>query len=107
MVPALEGLAIHFGLLAFSNLVTHEPFALISADTVGRNLRLSAWTIDGDKYFTNQFGHALQGSFHFNAARSSGLGFWWSAFNALFQSTMWELFFEAEPPSVNDGITTP
>jgi hypothetical protein len=106
-VPVLENAFISFGLLAFSNLVTRESFALVSAKTVVQNLRLSSWTIDTDRYITNQFGHAYHGSFNFNAARSSGLSFWWASLYTLMTSLTWELFFESEPPSVNDQLTTP
>jgi opacity protein-like surface antigen len=105
-VPALEGLTMHFMLLAFSNVVTRMPFAEISGATIAHNLQLGAWTFDVDYYLTNQFGHPYQGALTFNAARSSGLSFWWSAIYATLGSLAWELFFEAEPPSMNDQITT-
>ncbi len=107
VVPALEGSALSLGLLAFSNLVTRMPFAELTSATVVANLRPSAWTFDVDYYLTNQFGHPYQGSWYFSAARSSGLSFWWAALYTLLHSLAWELFFETEPPSVNDQITTP
>ncbi len=107
VVPAFEGAALSLGLNAFSNLVTRMPFAKAGPEAWKRNLRLDAWTVDVDYYLTNQFGHAYQGSWVFNAARSSGLNFWWSGLYTLVNSLAWELFFEAEPPSVNDQITTP
>ena len=107
LVPALESATINLGLLAFSNLVTRMDFALVTPETLARNLRLSSWTVDVDYYVTNQFGHAYQGSLYFNAARSAGMNFWWAAFYTTLSSLSWELFFESEPPSVNDQITTP
>jgi len=107
VVPALEGSALSLGLLAFSNLVTQMPFAAITPESIARNLHPSSWTVDVDYYLTNQFGHPYQGSWYFNAARSSGLSFWWAALYTLLHSLAWEVFFEAEPPSVNDQITTP
>lgn len=107
LVPALEAGTINLGLLAFSNVVTHMKFALVTPQSLARNLQPRSWTFDVDYYITNQFGHAYQGGLYFNAARSSGLPFWWSAFYATLASLTWELFFEAEQPSVNDQITTP
>lgn len=107
LVPALENAAVNLGLLSFNNLVTRMPFALISSESVARNLRPRSWTVDTDYFITNQFGHAYHGNFNFNAARSSGLNFWWSGAYALLSSLTWELFLEVEAPSVNDQITTP
>ncbi len=107
VIPALESSALSLSLLSFSNLVTRMPFAEITRQTIGRNLRPSAWTVDVDYYLTNQFGHPYQGSWYFAAARSSGLSFWWAALYTTVNSLVWELFFESEPPSVNDQITTP
>jgi hypothetical protein len=107
LVPALEGATFSLGLLAFSNLVTRMDFALVTPETLLRNLGPRSWTFDVDYYLTNQFGHAYQGSLYFNAARSCGLSFWWAALYTTLHSLSWELFFEAEPPSVNDQLTTP
>lgn len=107
VVPALEGATVSLGLLAFSNLVTRQPFALVTGESLVRNLSLRSWTFDVDYYLTNQFGHAYQGGLYFNAARSSGLSFWWATLYATLGSLAWELFFEAERPSINDQITTP
>ena len=107
LVAALEGATVNLSLLAFSNLVTRMDFALVTPKTLVRNLNPKSWTFDVDYYLTNQFGHAYQGSAYFNAARSSGLTFWWSALYATLGSLTWELFFESEQPSVNDQITTP
>ncbi len=107
LVPALENVAINLTLLSFNNLVTRMPFALISAESVAHNLQPSSWRVDTDYFITNQFGHAYHGNFNFNAARSSGLDFWWSGLYALITSLTWEVFLEVEPPSVNDQITTP
>lgn len=106
-IPALESTALSLVLLAFSNLVTREPFAVISRESVERNLDPRRWTFDVDYYVTNQFGHPYQGGWYFQAARSVGLDFWWSGLSATLFSLAWELFFETEPPSVNDQITTP
>lgn len=106
-IPALESTALSLGLLSFSNLVTRMEFALINRDTIAKNLEPRSWTFDVDYYVTNQFGHPYQGSWYFEAARSAGLDFWWSALYSTVFSLAWELFFETEPPSVNDQITTP
>lgn len=107
LVPALEVAAANFGLFAFNNLVTRMAFAQVTPQSLERNLRPQSWSFDVDYYLTNQFGHAYQGAIYFTAARGSGLSFWWSTLYTTMGSLAWELFFEAEPPSVNDQITTP
>jgi hypothetical protein len=106
-IPALESAALNLGLLSFSNLVTRMEFALVTRESIEQNLRPSSWTFDVDYYVTNQFGHPYTGAWYFQAARSAGLDFWWSALYSTVFSLAWELFFELEPPSVNDQITTP
>ena len=106
LIAALEGMTFQFGLMAFNNLVTRMPFGLVSGDRVLRNLQPRSWSFDADYYLTNQFGHPYQGALYFNAARSAGLSFWWSALSTALGSLTWELFFEDEAPAVNDQITT-
>ncbi|ATB27321.1 DUF3943 domain-containing protein [Melittangium boletus] len=107
VVPALEGIAVNLGIFTFHNLLTLEPFALISWDTVsshfdGRN----GWTFDVDNFIVNQFAHPYHGSIAFAAARSSGVPFWQSGLYTVASSLMWEYFAENEAPAINDQITT-
>ncbi|WP_158501540.1 DUF3943 domain-containing protein [Vitiosangium sp. GDMCC 1.1324] len=107
LVPAIEVAAVDLGLFAFHNLVSREPFALISWDTVRGHLDGSdGWTFDVDQFVTNQFAHPYHGSFIFAGARSSGVPFWQSGLYTFFSSLAWEYFAENEPPSINDQITT-
>lgn len=108
IVPAVEGQAFNLAFLAFSNLVTHESFAWVSADSIASHFDgRRPWQWDVDYFETNQFGHPYQGALAFTAARSSGLSFWWSALYPTFSSLTWEMFYEVDPPSYNDFITTP
>ncbi|MCA2979795.1 MAG: DUF3943 domain-containing protein [Myxococcaceae bacterium] len=106
LVPAIEAALVDVGLATFNNLVSREPFAQISLESVRVNLPLSAWGLDADYFLTNQFGHPYQGAWSFTAARSAGLGFWVAAVYPFFASLLWELVFEVDAPSVNDHITT-
>lgn len=106
LVPAVENAVLHLSLLSFNSLVTRQSFSLISGQTMLHNLDPASWTFDVDYYLTNQFGHPYQGALSFGAARGAGLSFWWSALYATLASLTWELFYEAEAPSLNDQITT-
>lgn len=106
LVPAIEAVLVDFGLASFNNLVSREPFAQISLESIRVNLPLSAWSFDADYFLTNQFGHPYQGAWSFTAARSSGLSFWVSVIYPFFTSLLWELVLEVDQPSINDHITT-
>jgi hypothetical protein len=107
LVPAIEVAGLNLGLFAFHNLVSREPFALISWETMRGHLDGSdGWTFDVDKFVTNQLAHPYHGSVAFAAARSSGVPFWQAGLYTFFSSLTWEYFGENEPPAINDQITT-
>lgn len=107
LVPVLESAGLQFGMLAFNNLATRMDFALISWSTIASHFDGTAgWTFDTDYFVTNQLGHPYQGSLSFMAARSSGVPFWLSGLYPFGASLAWEMFFERDPPSINDQITT-
>jgi hypothetical protein len=104
-VPLAETLATHLVMSEWSQRVGAAPWADVSADSIGRNLR-SPWVLDDDDFWINQFGHPYQGTWSFTAARSAGLGFWVSAPFTLGASALWEIAGETTPPSLNDQVTT-
>jgi hypothetical protein len=61
---------------------------------------------DDNNFATNQFAHPYHGSLYFNAARSNGYTFWESVPFTFAGSFLWEYFFEAHHPSMNDWIAT-
>jgi hypothetical protein len=83
-----------------------EEWTRISLDTVKRNLT-GKWTFDPNDFATNQFGHPYHGHLAFAGWRAGGHEFWESVPFPVVMSTLWELFAETEPPSINDAITTP
>jgi hypothetical protein len=107
VIPALETAIFNLGLLAFNNLALQQEFARVRIEDLGAHLDGSdGWTFDVDHFPINQVGHPYQGVLAFTAARSSGLPFWTSGLYAAGSSLAWELFFERDPPSINDQITT-
>lgn len=83
-----------------------EEWTHISGDTIERNLT-GEWTFDPNDFATNQFGHPYHGHLAFSAWRAAGHEFWESVPFPIVMSTLWEYLAETEPPSINDGITTP
>jgi hypothetical protein len=105
-IPAAESAAVTLVMMGWNRWVGEAPWADISGESIGRNLR-SAWVLDDDQFWINQFGHPYQGMWSMTAARSAGLGFWRSTPYAFASSLVWEIAGETEPPSINDQITTP
>ncbi|MGB8931422.1 MAG: DUF3943 domain-containing protein, partial [Anaeromyxobacteraceae bacterium] len=83
-----------------------EEWTHVTLDTIRDNLR-GPWTFDPNDFATNQFGHPYQGNLAFSGMRAAGFGFWESVPFPIVMSTLWEIFPENEPPSINDAITTP
>jgi hypothetical protein len=105
LYPALLG-----GL--FTNTLFHTTarifgagFAQTSLESIKTNLS-SPWVWDSDTFLFNHPGHPYQGGLYHTAARSSGFGFYESAFFDALGSLTWELFGETDIPSLNDLIIT-
>ncbi|MGC3997401.1 MAG: DUF3943 domain-containing protein [Anaeromyxobacter sp.] len=104
-VSVTESVAIHFIIMKWNKWVGEAEWAEITWDSVGANLQ-SAWVLDDDQFWVNQFGHPYQGTWSYTAARSAGLGFWTSSLYPFFSSLAWEYSGETLPPAINDQITT-
>jgi hypothetical protein len=108
VIPAIESLTLQTGFLTFNNLISSKPFAQVNWQSWSSHFNGEVhWNFDTDNMLVNQIGHPYMGNLIFNAARSSGLNFWWGFLYAATQSLIWEYFFEVEGLSINDQITTP
>ena len=85
--------------------VTEDDFAMVTEDSIKANFR-TGFTYDRDSIATNQFNHPIHGSMYFSAARSNGYGFYESGAVTLLGSFLWECCAEAEPPAINDIVST-
>ena len=92
------------GVWAPSRILGTE-WAYIGFNTIKENMK-TGFVWDHDDWAMNQWGHPLHGGQFFNAARTNGYGFWGSVPITMAGSMTWELFMEAEPPSINDLIST-
>jgi hypothetical protein len=105
LVPALESAGFTVGMMAWNRFIGNARWANVTPSTVASNT-YRAWGLDDDQYWVNQFGHPYQGAFTYQAARSSGLGFWTSTAYTFVASAVWEIAAETERPSLNDQVTT-
>lgn len=105
IVAVAEVIGINVGVWSLNRYVAEAPFAYIGFNTIKKNFR-TGFVWDNDMFSTNMFMHPYHGGLYFNAARTNGLSFGWSALSTLGGSMMWELFMESEPPSINDIFAT-
>jgi hypothetical protein len=104
-LPAVEVVGFTVGLHAFNKAFNSDPVYDVTWEDIQRHFQ-DGWVYDKDKFLTNQFAHPYEGSVYYSTARSTGHGFWFSAATAFVGSWTWEMFAEAEQPSINDQITT-
>jgi len=102
-------LAANLGLLTVGvwspSRILGTEWAYIGFNTIEQNMK-TGFVWDHDDWAMNQWGHPLHGGQFFNAARTNGYDFWGSIPFTMAGSMAWELFMEAEPPAINDLITT-
>ncbi len=104
-LPKVEIFTSNILLNRFDLYILKAEWADVNPASWYNNIK-SGFSTDGDKFGTNFFGHPLNGSYYFNAARSSGYSYWASIPHSLAGSLMWEFFGETEPASEIDINTT-
>jgi hypothetical protein len=87
------------------NVISEETYGS-DPDTILRNLS-GGWGLDEDPFDTNQFLHPYGGAIYHGFARSAGFDYWESLAWDFAASAVWEIAGEADPPSINDQVTTP
>ncbi len=93
------------GLNMWDRYVLKQDYAKVNWSTMRDNLT-AKWFWDYDPFTTNQLGHPYQGSIYYSMARSTGFDYWQSLAFTVYGSTLWELLFETDPPSVHDEVMT-
>lgn len=101
---AIDLVLLTVGVWAPSRILGTD-WAYIGFNTVKENMK-TGFVWDHDDWAMNQWGHPIHGGQFFNAARTNGHDFWGSIPYTMTGSMAWELFMEAEPPAINDLITT-
>lgn len=108
--PWLAGLEIvgfNVALVGFNSVVfKNEVFSHVSMETIKRNITHKYWVWDKDHVETNAWRHPVHGSLFYLIARANGMSIGESSLYTLGGSWMWEIFCEAEDPSVNDMVYT-
>lgn len=105
LLPLVEIPLMNIALTLNNWAMFNEPWTWVTMDTIAANLS-GGWEFDTDDFDINNVGHPYQGSYPYLATRSAGYTFWQGMLGAGLGSFMWEIAGEAEPPSINDMITT-
>lgn len=104
-VPLAQVVGQNIGVWAWDRYYLQKHYARINLMTMRHNMR-NGFEWDNNHYAINFFGHPLQGTFYYNAARSSGKDFYESFVYTAFGSFTWEMYMEREEPSTNDLLVT-
>ena len=104
-VPVVEIPLMNAALATFNYFVFPDPWTRVTPGVIASNLT-GPWEFDDNEFNVNSVGHPYQGSFAYLSARSAGFDFLPSMVAAGISSLTWEVFCEAERPSLNDLVTT-
>ncbi len=105
LIPLGEVLVFDFGLWA-ADYALGKPYSKISWSSIEHQFE-KGWILDTDEFWANDLLHPLHGAMTYNAARSTGLGFYESFGYSFLGSFLWEQFAETLPPSINDQVYSP
>lgn len=103
--PIIELVGVNATVNRINFWLRKEEWANVNPTVWRQNLK-TGFKTDGDRFSTNFLGHPIQGSWYYNAARSSGYNYWQSAPQVAVGSLIWEFFCENEPASEIDINTT-
>jgi hypothetical protein len=104
-LAAAEVLGINVLVWSVNRYIQKYDYSRISWESWKRKFS-GRWVWCADSLGTGFLGHPYHGSQYFNAARSLGLSFWESVPYAAGGYLMWGFFFESDPLSKDDLVTT-
>ena len=84
-----------------------DAWSHVTMNTIKHNITHRYWWWDQDGIEINAFRHPVHGSLFYLIARANGMSIGESSLYTLGGTWMWEIFCEAEEPSINDMVYTP
>ncbi|MBQ8712667.1 MAG: DUF3943 domain-containing protein [Prevotella sp.] len=107
-IAAAEVTAINLAIMTYDQiyLKDEQPCYNVTGKSIEKNLKMNNWSWDNDYFHTNAINHPYHGSLYYTAARSNNMTIAESSAFTLLGCLEWEIFCEAEPPAINDLITT-
>ena len=108
--PWLAGMEIvgfNVALVGYNRVFYKEDaWSHVSMEQVKHNITHKYWVWDKDNFEINTFRHPVHGSLFYLIARANGMSVAESSLYTLGGTWMWEIFCEAEEPSINDMVYT-
>ena len=108
--PWLAGMEIvgfNVALVGYNRIFNKdEAFSHVNMKDIKHNITHKYWSWDQDHIETNTFRHPVHGTVFYLIARANGMSIGESSLYTLGGSWMWEIFCEAEEPSINDMVYT-
>jgi hypothetical protein len=83
-----------------------EAWSHVTMNSIKHNITHRYWFWDFDGVEMNTFRHPIHGSLFYLIARANGMSVGESSLYTLGGTWMWEIFCEAEKPSINDMVYT-
>ena len=108
--PWLAGMEIvgfNAALVGFNSVFYKDDgWSHVTMENIGHNITHRYWIWDHEGLGVNGFRHPVHGSLYYLTARANGMSMAASSLYTLGGSWMWEIFCEAQEPSINDMIYT-
>ena len=108
--PWLAGLEIvgfNAALVGFNYVNSKDQaWSQVTMNTIKHNITHKYWGWDQDEFDVNAFRHPVHGAVFYLIARANGMSVAESSLYTLGGTWMWEIFGEAEEPSINDMVYT-
>ena len=108
--PWLAGLEIvgfNAALVGFNRIFKKdEAWSHVTMGDIKHNITHRYWVWDNDDFEMNALRHPVHGSLFYLIARANGMNVAESSLYTLGGTWMWEIFGEAEEPSINDMVYT-
>ena len=108
--PWLAGLEIvgfNVAMMGYNRVFNKElAWSHVTMNTIKHNITHKYWYWDQDNLEMNTFRHPMHGAVFYLIARANGMNVAESSLYTLGGTWMWEIFGEAEEPSINDMVYT-
>lgn len=106
-LAGMEIVGLNAALVVYNRIEDkNEDWSHVNWDQISHNITHRYWAWDQDDLGVNAFRHPVHGSLFYLIARANGMSIGESSLYTLGGTWMWEIFCEAEKPSINDMVYT-
>ena len=106
-LAAAEIVGFNVALVGFNSVFyKDDDWSHVTMEHIKHNITHRYWIWDHENLGVNGFRHPVHGSLYYLTARANGMSIAESSLYTLGGSWMWEIFCEAQEPSINDMVYT-